>query len=209
MQTKQQPSIHSEYDHNFAFHPWNVMLVLSLISIGGLFLALSAAFVYNRVEQGVEPIRIPWLFGFNTLILLGTSWTMMRAKQAYRDDNTNGYQMELIYTIALTILFLVMQIIAWNQLFGQDIFLDPSNNGANYLYLLSGLHFAHVIVGLPFLALFLRAAKKKMKEPVTVLVYFSDPEKKLKLRLLSIYWHFLDALWIALVLFLLVNYWIK
>ena len=209
MQTKQQPNIHSEYDHNFAFHPWNVMLMLSLFSIGGLFLAIAVAFIYNRIEQGVEPIQIPWLFGFNTLILLASSWTMIRAKNAYLADDTKQYQQELIYTIGLTLLFLVMQIIAWNQLFGQDIFLDPSNNGANYLYLLSGLHFAHVIVGLPFLILFVRAAKLKMKEPITVLVYFSDPEKKLKLRLLSIYWHFLDGLWIALVVFLLVNYLIK
>ena len=47
-----------------------------------------------------------------------------------------------------------------------------------------------------------------MKEPVTVLVYFSDPEKRLRLRLLTIYWHFLDGLWIFLVLFLLANYFI-
>ena len=45
-----------------------------------------------------------------------------------------------------------------------------------------------------------------MKEPVSVLVYFSDPEKRLKLRLLTIYWHFLDGLWIYLVLFFWVNY---
>ena len=209
MQTKHQPSIQSEYDHNFAFHPWNVMLTLCLIAIGGLFLAISVAFVYNRIEQGVEAIKVPWLFGFNTLLLLASSWTMVRAKKAYLADNTPGYQRELVITIGLTLLFLVMQVVAWNQLFSQDIFLDPANNGANYLYLLSGLHFAHVIVGLPFLILFLQAAKKKMVDPVTVLVYFSDPEKKLKLRLLSIYWHFLDALWILLVVFLVGNYLVR
>jgi cytochrome c oxidase subunit 3 len=60
-------------------------------------------------------------------------------------------------------------------------------------------------VGLPFLYLFYRAAKKYMIDPVTVLVYFSDPEKRLKLRLLTIYWHFLDLLWIYLVLFFGIN----
>ncbi len=205
-----QPSeIRSEYDQNFAFHPWNVMLTLTLIGIGGLFLATCIAFIYTRIEHGVEPIKIPWLFAFNTLILLGSSWTMLAAKKAYLSDNTRAYQNNLLYTMILSVLFLVMQYVAWNQLFSQDIFLNPGNNGANYLYLLSGLHFAHVIVGLPFLILFFRAAKLDMKEPITVLVYFSDPEKRLKLRLLSIYWHFLDALWIFLVIFLLVNYLIR
>ena len=209
MENRPPPQIPSEYDQNFAFHPWNVMLTLFLMAISALFLAISVAFVYTRIEHGAVPIKLPWLFGFNTLILLASSYTMLRAKKAYIKDNTSAYQNALLYTILLSFFFLGMQIIAWNQLFSQDIFLGPANNGANYLYLLSGLHFAHVIVGIPFLFLFLKAAKKYMVDPVTVLVYFSDPEKRLKLRLLSIYWHFLDALWILLVLFLLVNYLIR
>lgn len=209
MKSQTPPNIHSEYERNFAFHPWNVMLILFLIAITGLFLALSVAFIYTRFEKEVDPIPIPWLFGFNTLILLASSWTMLRAKEAYKNDNTFKYKQHLLTTLLLSIIFLVMQIIAWNQLFSQEIFLDPTNNGANYLYLLSGLHFAHVVAGLPFLFIFYQKAKKEMKEPITVLVYFSDPEKRLKLRLLSIYWHFLDILWVFLVIFLLVNYLLK
>ncbi len=203
---KRKESYHSEYD-NFAYHPWNVMLVLVLFAITALFLATSVAFVYNRFQYDTGDLHIPWLFAFNTLILLGSSWTMWRAKRAYLSDDTRLYQQSLLHTILLSLFFLAMQFVAWSQLFSQNVFVN-SNNSASYLYVLSGLHFAHVIAGLPFLALFLRAANLQMKEPVTVLVYFSDPEKRLKLRLLSIYWHFLDALWIFLVLFLLGNRWI-
>lgn len=209
MDKNYHPELKNEYDQNFAFHPWNVMLFLVLAGISALFLALSVSFVYTRIEHGLGAIRIPWLFAFNTLILLGSSWTMKRAKKAYLEDDTAVYQQSLRLTIWLSVFFLVMQFFAWSQLFSQDIFLNPSNNAVNYLYLLSALHFAHVIAGLPFLLMFLRAAKLQMKEPVTVLVYFSDPEKRLKLRLLTIYWHFLDLLWIFLVLFLFVNYLIK
>lgn len=209
MSDKKNPALTSEYDQNFMFHPWNVMLVLTLIGISGLFVALMVAFIYTRVTAEAEPIPIPWLFAFNTLILIAGSYTMKNAKQAYADDQTTGYQKFLLLTMLLTLLFLALQILAWWQLFSQDIFLDPSNNGANYLYLLSLLHFAHVIAGLPFLFLFHRAARLQMKEPITVLVYFSDPEKRLKLRLLTMYWHFLDALWIVLVVFLFVNFLIK
>ena len=111
-------------------------------------------------------------------------------------------------TIVLSLVFMLAQYLGWRTLFQQQIFIN-SDNSASYLYLISGLHFAHVIAGLPFLILFLWRAYKDMKEPVSVLVYFSDPEKRLKLRLLTIYWHFLDFLWIYLVLFFWINYMIQ
>ncbi len=184
------------------------MMVLLLIAISALFLAFSGALVYNRVQNNLPPIQLPPLFIFNTLILLGSSWTMLRAKQAYEADDTDKYQKALIWTILLSILFLIAQIFGWQQLFAKNEFLSSGNSTA-YLYLLSGLHFAHVIAGLPFLGLFLRTARLQMKEPVSVLVYFSDPEKRLKLRLLTLYWHFLDGLWIYLVLFFWINYLIR
>ena len=209
MQNHKGPVLHSEYDQNFMFHPWNVMLVFILFSISALFLALMAAYIYTRMANKVEAIAIPWLFAFNTLVLLGGSFAMKRAKKAYLADDTLGYQKMLLSTLFLTLVFLLLQLVAWWQLFSQEVFLSPGNNGTNYLYVLSILHFVHVMAGLPFLFLFHRAARKQMKEPITVLVYFSDPEKRLKLRLLSMYWHFLDALWIVLVVFLFVNYLIK
>lgn len=194
---------YNEY-HNFAFHPYNIMLILVLAAITVLFLGVSIAFVYTRVNAGLEAIRIPGLFALNTLILLTSSYTMIRAKKAYLNDETKIYQNCLAGTIALTLFFLVMQVLAWSQLFQRNVFLD-TDNSASYLYILSGLHFAHVLAGLPFLLLFLYRSKKLMVDPVTVLVYFSDAEKRLKLRLLSLYWHFLDALWIFLVVFLFFN----
>jgi cytochrome c oxidase subunit III len=196
-----------EYD-SFAFHPYNVALTLLLFGITALFLAFSAAFVYTRVQSDLPPLRLPSLFLFNTLILLGSSFAMVWAKRCYQSDDTRNYQRALGATIALSLLFLALQFLAWSQLFGQDVFIH-SDNSAGYLYIISGLHFAHVIAGLPFLLGFLLTARKHMKEPVSVLVYFSDPEKRLKLRLLTIYWHYLDGLWIYLVLFFLVNYLIR
>lgn len=193
----------SEYS-NLMFHPYNVMLFLVLMAVSALFLALSAAFVYTRIDKGVGALDVPWLFGVSTIVLLLSSWTMWRAKKSYIADNTAGYQQSLTFTIVLTGVFLLLQVFAWLQLFQNNIFPE-TDNSAGYLYVLSLLHFAHVIAGIPFLFFFRRAAKRHMKDPVTVLVYFSDPEKRLRLRLLSIYWHFLDALWIFLVLFLLVN----
>ena len=190
------------------FHPYNVLMVLTIISLSVLFLSLTAAFTYTRVVSNLPPIKLPLIFILNTLVLLGSSYTMYLAKKHYLNDDTQKYQNALLYTIIISILFMIIQVIGWRILFEQNIFIN-SNNSASYLYVISGLHFAHIIAGLPFLVLFLWTAKKKMVSPVSVLVYFSDPEKRLKLRLLTLYWHFLDALWIYLVLFFWVNYLIR
>ena len=194
-----------ESSPSLAFHPYNILLLLSIVGLSALFLSLSAAFVYNRVQNNLPPIRLPNIFILNTLILLGSSGTMWWAKKAYLADNTGAYQRALSATILLSLTFMVAQYFGWNQLFRQNIFIN-SNNSAAYLYLISGLHFLHVVAGLPFLGVFLWKAYHRMKEPVSVLVYFSDPEKRLRLRLLTVYWHFLDALWIYLALFFWINY---
>lgn len=204
---RETSSPYSEYD-SFAFHPYNVLLILLLIGLGVLFLALTVSFVYTRVEKGMPPLRLPPIFILNTLILLASSATMLWAKRSYLKDQTQNYQYALIATMGLSVLFMIAQIAGWRALFSQDIFINTDNT-AGYLYVISGLHFAHVIGGLPFLGMFLYKARKQMKEPVSVLVYFSDPEKRLKLRLLTIYWHFLDGLWIYLVLFFYLNYLIR
>jgi cytochrome c oxidase subunit 3 len=194
----------AEQDGNFAFHPRNVGLMLLLFSLTMLFLAMSAAFVYTRIQSDLPPIKLPLLFVINTVILIAGSYTMILAKRAYLADNTGRYTKMLWYTMGLSLFFLGMQCIAWYLLFSQQIYIT-SDNSAGYLYVISALHFAHVIGGIPFLGYFIYQARKYMKEPVSVLVYFSDPSKRLNLRLLTVYWHFLDALWIYLVLFFFVN----
>ncbi len=207
MQNTQRSLQDQQPDNEFLFHPNNVMLSILLFGLTGLFLALTVAYVYTRITMNVAPVKIPLLFIFNTFILLGSSYTMYRAKKRYLNDDTQGYQQFLKLTIWLSLLFMAMQTLAWIWLFQQNIGLGSTTTTA-YLYLISFVHLAHVVAGLPFLYLFYRTAKKRMVDPVTVLVYFSDPEKRLKLRLLTIYWHFLDGLWIYLVLFFAVNYFI-
>lgn len=203
-QDEQQDEAYSEYQ-SFGFHPFNVLLILTLTGITTMFLAFSAAFVYTRMQSDLPPIKLPNIFLFNTLILLGSSATMVWAKRSYKQDHTDNYQRALIATMILSFVFMILQAVGWSQLFGNQIYIN-SDTSAGYLYVISGLHFAHVIAGLPFLGMFLWVARKRMKEPVSVLVYFSDPEKRLKLRLLTIYWHFLDGLWVYLVLFFYLNY---
>jgi cytochrome c oxidase subunit 3 len=194
----------SQSDSALLFHPYNIMLSLLLLGLMVLFLSLTVAYIYTRVTMGVPPVQAPALFFLNTLLLLGSSYTMVRAKRCYQADDTGGYQQNLKYTMILSLGFMVMQTLAWFLLFKSNIGLNTSTT-AGYLYLISFVHLAHVIAGMPFLWYFYKTAKKEMIDPVTVLVYFSDPERRLKLKLLIRYWHFLDYLWIYLVLFFAIN----
>jgi len=192
-------------ERNFLIHPQQIIVYLLLAGITALFLGFSFSYLYNRIQTGMEPVNLPPLFYFNTLLLIGASLILMKAKKYYLNDNTRQYQLMLVIAFVLTLLFLIFQILAWKQLLDNNISLTH-NNLASYMYVISGLHFAHVVGGLPFLGYFIWQSVKHMKEPVTVLIYFSDPAKKRKLNLLTTYWHFLDILWIYLIVFFLANY---
>jgi len=192
-------------ERNFLIHPYFIMMGLLLMGVTALFLGFTGAYLYNRLQSGIEPIQLPNLFYINTLLLMASSWTIVMTKRSYLSDQTEKYKLYLSITLVLTIGFLISQIIAYVQLQEQELFASNSTMSA-YMYLIAGVHFAHVVAGIPFLALFLITAQKKMKTPITVLLYFADPEKKRKLDLLNIYWHFLDGLWIFLIAFFLINY---
>ncbi len=193
------------HERNQIIHPQLLGLCLLLLGITALFFGFSAAYLYSRFSMGMEPIKLPVLFIFNTIILIATSFILKQAMNHYKQDETEKYKRSLLLTLILTLVFLFSQIVAWMQLYDQGIFVNHSNM-TSYLYIISIVHFAHVIAGIPFLGLFYFRAYKRMVEPVSVLVYFSDPDKKRKLKMLTLYWHFLDGLWIYLVLFFLVNY---
>lgn len=191
-------------ERNFLIHPYYILITLLLGSITTLFLGFSAAYIYARIQGNLPPVEIPVLFYLNTFLLLGTSALLVQTRKAYEQDLTTRFVNLLWISLFGSILFLASQILAWGQLRDMNIHLT-STPLASYLYVISGIHFIHLVAGIPFLYVFAQDAQKRLVEPASVLVYLSDPDKKRKLNVLTIYWHFLDALWIYLVLFFLIN----
>ncbi len=189
--------------YSMRIHPFQVIVFLLISGLSALFLALTLAYLYQRIEKGIAPIQPPLIFLFNTILLLGCSFFIKQANKAYLADDTSKYIRSLMITAGLTLVFIGAQFVGWQMMQNSGMLL-ASNPATSYLYVLSGLHLLHVLGGLPILGWFIFKAVKNMKEPVTVLVYFSDPEKRLKLKLLTTYWHFLDILWIYLVTFFMV-----
>jgi cytochrome c oxidase subunit III len=190
-------------------HPYSIMMYLFLAGLTMIFVGLSFAYMYTRVQTGEPPIQMPLLFLINTVVLYGSSWFLRRAKMMYEADDTEGYQKSLLATVLVIFLFMILQYIGWEMLKADNPNIFKGGNMSAYIYAISVVHVFHILFGLPFFLLFLYRAYTKMLDPVTVLVYFADPVKQLELRLLSRYWHFLDYLWIYLMVFFWANYFIQ
>ncbi|HET6978515.1 MAG TPA: cytochrome c oxidase subunit 3 [Pyrinomonadaceae bacterium] len=165
-------------------------MLVSLASIVMLFTSLSSAYV---VRSGVMidwfPIALPRvMFGSTALILL-SSVSIEIARRKLKQNVTGSYSRYLLLTTALGIGFLVSQLIAWRQLTKQGIYL-ASNPYSSFFYLLTGAHAVHLAGGLFALCfLWFRSRNQVVRQATADAV--------------SIYWHFMDALWIYLFLLLL------
>ena len=181
-----------------------MLLVLILAGVSALFGALSIAYVYSRADKGWEGIRIPILFLYNTCILLFSSWSIERCRRYFNNRNEILCFRWGLITIIATLLFLVMQAIAWYKLLNQHV-LPGSSMGHGYLYALSILHFFHVMAGIPFLVRILVPLMVGIREGNAAL-FFLDEEQQRRLKLTAWYWHFIDVVWIFLIAFFLTNY---
>src|ERR1044072_6363007 len=162
---------------------------VALASVVMLFTSLSSAYV---VRSGVMidwfPLAVPRvMFGSTALILL-SSVSMEIARRRLKKRLAQSYSRDLLFTTALGLGFLVSQVVAWRQLAKQGIYL-ASNPYSSFFYLLTGAHAVHLAGGLLALGfLWLRSRNKSGRQAVADAV--------------SIYWHFMDALWIYLFLLL-------
>src|SRR6187431_3071233 len=112
-------NMHSE--RTYSVHPSAVMMVLILSGITALFGALSVAYLYTRVDKGMESITVPWLFIFNTFILASTSVCIQRCRKYFTLRNEALTLRWGFLTIVATTLFLILQGIAWYQLLTQNL----------------------------------------------------------------------------------------
>ncbi len=185
-------------------HPFKILVHLLIGAISALFLALTLAYLYSRWHADIQPIRPPAIFLWNTVLLIGASLLLIKAKAFYRQDEHRSLQYALALALLLSLLFLIGQGFGWAQLLAVEIPVQHSI-GTSYLYLISGLHFVHILIGIPFLINFLWRGRKRLRDPVSRLIYFSDGEEEMRLKLINTYWHFLDLLWIYLVMFFAAN----
>jgi cytochrome c oxidase subunit 3 len=178
------------------------LLYFALAGMSFMFLSLTFLYFLSHLNAHQPAIKIPLLFYWNTVVLLGSSFSVYLAQHHYKEDNFSEYKSSLILVLGLGILFLVGQVSGWMLLFSSGYNL--SHQSAAYLYVISGIHALHIIGGLIYLSYFISGSRKMLNVYATSVVYFTDPVAKSQLKLFAIFWHFLGVIWIYLLSFFLI-----
>ena len=174
---------------------YKMLLWISMVSMIMVFAGLTSAYIVRMGEGNWLEFALPRKFYFSTVIIIISSITMNFTLAAAKRDRLQMISTGAALTLILGITFAVMQFMAWGDLVARDIFFTgpTSNASGSFIYILSGLHLAHLAGGIiALLVVLVKSLNRK---------YNSD--NLLGIRLCATYWHFLDILWIYLFLFLL------
>ncbi len=167
---------------------YRIGVSVALAGILMMFTALTSAYIVRSgAAPDWQPIAMPRVLLLSTFLLVVSSGTLEVARRKLSDILESGYRNWLLTTAILGFAFLVLQVLAWQQLASQGVFV-ATNPHSSFFYLLTALHGLHLLGGL--LAL--------------VYLHWSGGPKRSKAQIdaVSIYWHFMGALWIFLFLLL-------
>lgn len=181
--------------------PFAFMLYLAIVGSGLLFFFLLLVFITKETRNQDIPLKIPGVFWTSTFVIIASSLTLQGANKSFKEERFRSYRLNISITLLAGILFIVLQFLGWRKMLMAGITMS-NNTGGMFIYILSGLHILHTLGGLIALASANRDAFQRM-EYVDSFVYSVNPPNQLKIKLISIYWHFIDILWIILFLFLL------
>jgi len=174
---------------------YKIAIWIAIISIAVLFIALTVVMV-ARAEESTDWIytSVPPLLYFNTLVLVASSFTLEISRRALKREAANQFVRWLYVTTGLGITFIAGQLIAWRELAAQGIYIT-TNPSSGFLYVLTAAHGLHLLGGiLALLYLVFRTHK-----------IILNPRKRIAVDITATYWHFMDGLWIYLLILLVVK----
>jgi cytochrome c oxidase subunit 3 len=172
-----------------------VTVVLAVVTM--TFGALILVFLFrSRVSLNWNHVVLPGILWFSTMVLLASSAVCEIARHRLREQNERAFFRLIAVTMGLAVVFLASQTTAWVQMLRRGIFMDR-NPHPGFFFIFSGLHALHILVGIAgFVWLLVRT-----REPA------SGPRYQIKTRVVanavSIFWHYLDLLWVVLFVLLL------
>ena len=169
---------------------------VALASMAMLFTSLSSAYIVRSgTAYDWRPVAIPRALLVSTVLLLLSSVSLELARRKLKQSLYDAYARYLLVTVLLGLVFLASQLSAWRQLSAQGIYL-ASHPHSSFFYLLTGAHAVHLLGGLLALIFLWLGARRELSAPEAV------AKRQAAASAVTIYWHFMDALWIYLFLLL-------
>ncbi|MEL7006321.1 MAG: cytochrome c oxidase subunit 3, partial [Bacteroidota bacterium] len=176
-----------------SMNPRKFALWLFMITVVMIFAALTSAYIVRQAEGNWLDFALPVEMWISTGVILISSITMHWALIAAKKDNLEQVKVAISTTTVLGVVFLIAQLYVWSALVENNVFFVGNPSGS-FLYVLSGLHGLHIVSGIVFLLIVLVATHR----------YKVHSKNLNTIQMCTTFWHFLDALWIYLFLFLLI-----
>ena len=159
-------------------HPHKFTLWVAIGSIIMMFAGLTSAYIVKSNQAGWQNIEMPKIFWYSTATIVLSSFVMQ-------------YRLLIAATFALGVTFVILQWLGFRQLWNSGVQFKGSSGGGQFLYVIAGLHALHVLGGV--IALMVMSVKAFLGRTK---LYGSVP-----VEMMATYWHFVDLLWIYLLIF--------
>lgn len=183
-------------------HGWSVPsrayhtgMWVGLAGIVMLFAAFTSAMVVRKgFGNDWVQTRLPHILYLNTLVLLGSSAALEHARRALTQGESARFRHWLYLTAALGLTFLAGQLVGWRELATRGVYL-ATNPSSSFFYLLTATHGLHLLGGITALGYISGKAR----------LISRGLKKRTAVDVAAIYWHFMDGLWVYILILFLVR----
>jgi cytochrome c oxidase subunit 3 len=185
---------HQEANSNYKAKKFIIWLfvVSSTIMFAGW---TSYYIVFAASKSKGHGLVLPDMFLYSTAVLLISSICLFLSARAFRNGQVSTQKTFLWATLLLGVVFGYLQVEAWVSLYQSGAFLVNNNAAISLIYIVSGIHLLHIFAGLLLILSTLLGTYGKI----------SSERLQFRMEVSSIFWHFIDILWIYLYVFLLLN----
>lgn len=171
---------------------WLFLLTLGVFFFSSILLFILYVALRLSPEAGLrhQPFYLPRSFFSSTLLLIGVSGALEWALRAAKRDRSNDVKIATIAALVMGILFMAVQSEGMVKLVVAASQVTSSRNSAYALtFVLAGIHAMHVVGGIIGLVITVFNANSDKY----------DHERHFGLRFCTLYWHFLDIVWVLLM----------
>jgi cytochrome c oxidase subunit 3 len=188
-----------EQSGRFGINPVVFTVWLLIIASIMLFAAFSSAYIVHRADgirnEAWLQFELPIWFWVSAIISVVSSVFMQLAYNAAKKDNVTLIPSLMVFALLAGIGFAFSQYMGWSNMVEKGLYFSnqyPEEISASFVYAISYVHLAHIILGMVLLSItFAKSLKLSIHKKNLVFINIS-----------TTYWHFLGILWIYIVLFL-------
>ena len=178
------------------WHHHHLVLLLGMFGSGMLFLFVLVAYFATRPPS--EELYVSKYFTYSTALLLFSSYPISRLTVSFDKEKGRQILKSLMVSAFAGSIFILLQLAGWKEMNDTGFSIDHRSSG--FLYVLSGLHIVHVLVVVLVNTVLMYRTTAKLIDPISSLVYYTNPYQRLVLQMMTQSWWFLHAIWLFIYL---------